>query len=1006
MHQCSDAASGFAVTLQSACAVAPDKRWKWLNRALEAASKGDARASDLFDVISHPRFDLGISGGQARRMLNEIQKQSDIFPGKLRDAVRSAENLGIAKLAATAPPVPIGPNAEATAQDIMDRCVDFVRKNEDHLEEVRSLDERCHHVVLTRASVQEVWGLTWCQEQFAQRRRVLLGIIPGTPAGRWNDEQRAAGGFTLEPGDELVAVGGRWGFEEMATIRDLTEAALTVTRTSTECGIPTTQDSMVHVFLKRKSVQEVWGLTWCQQEFAKRRRVIMGIVPGTPAAAWNEDRRAAGGVALQPGDELVAVGGRTGWDEMAAIRELTGAALSFVRAPRQTKVTQLANNGSPSSDGSEALPPRAKSGEYTTDAGGGWKGLANGKWLFSESEGVYFNVPTGTLYTDDATSPTGFRRVGVDSGTPAEGADLHQGEMAEISACRLLGRMRWFSSAKGFGFLSPWRNDGGADIHTNNPDDDLFVHHTQVLEGLSETGQCDASSTQLAPGAPVTYFLAEQENGKSCAAQVCLVEDLTPLCQVGFSGGPSARRIAKAGLDVKAYGGQSTTGIFTGIAAGRRGVGGAEYIALNMSRDVASCLRGREQTGERGVRASLAAGLRRTQHEYLQYAQKLSDNSASVWLSAETVSCTALVYAPEHDGRPLVVVATVGGGKAVVGRRDGNVSARFAGESRNCPAASKGTAGLKDSKTGQESVDILKVFEHGLKGPAISFPKMSRAVPVGSATVRRGFGVHAWTERDGSSANLEFELESASLDWQDDAVLIIGTEGFWASFVKEEDVVRSALHYIQRSAFTGPDAAEKAADELMELARASRKGRTCPDNAAVSVMRLGWCPLAALDASPLPSTSRSPVPEASEKRKIQDSAQPEGTDDMFAPMGGLAGNSIPACVMDSSGSAGNESDSDELPQNPTRTKKKARKEDTLQEHPNVVRPSLDSSDFATADAPCPVGSNQSSEQYDAEGVCKDVSSDKSANTDETSFVSTAGLDDMFAEFCREVDGIR
>lgn len=683
-----------SVSIQVAAALDPDRRGKWLARALEAMAVGNSRASDVYDVFSHPRFMKGVSGTVARRMLGEVRKKAALFPERLRQAVLSDEILELARVAAQSPGGKVegavhGGSDGAAAEEMLRRCADFVRRNEQRLAEVRDREVRSFEAVLRRDGPEQLWGITWSRVAFGAQRRVLEAVVPDTPAG-----------------------------------------------------------------------------------------------------LWNQAREAEGERPLRPGDELVAVNGRRGWEAMAVIRELLEVSLTFLQAPEASPVA----SGHPLEVVEEGpRPPPCAEGGYVLDAGSGWRGHMGGQWLFNEAEGVYFHVPSGALFIEDATAAGSLSRL---SGTEVLTNDDSNGGPAAGAVPRLLGRVRWFSKAKGFGFIMPWSAEPSVLGAADHSEEDLFVHRSQVLEGLTEHGVSEAPAVPLLPGAPVTYSPAMQEDGQPCAAQVCLEDDVARLCHAGFSCSSSARPVEKAALELKAHGGQAATAVLAGLAAGRRGVGASEFVAQHLARDLAACLRGREQPGERGARVALAAALRQMQHGILQYAQRLSENSANIWLSAETTACVALVFAPESDGRPRALVAVVGGGRGVVGRRDGSVAVRLGGHSgagggadaEVAHAGPVGMASLPDEAKGAE--DIFKVFEKGLKGPAITFPPIHK-MPL--AAEAKGFGAHTWSEKDGGAAGLAFAIHSYALDWQEDALLVLGSDSFWEAFSDDEQVVRLAL---------------------------------------------------------------------------------------------------------------------------------------------------------------------------------------------------------------------
>ncbi|CAE8612462.1 unnamed protein product, partial [Polarella glacialis] len=298
------------VSIQVAAALKSDDRARWMTRALKSMASGSSRPSDLFDVISHSRFSAGVSGGLAQKMLEELHRYLEHFPEKLRQVLLSG-NFPLAEAAAAAragKTTVVDGEAAETADGIMARCVDFVRQNESAIQAVHDLEARTFQVELKRLSQQQVWGITWARPAFEARRRVVQGIVPETPAHRWNVEQEQTGdGRSIHEGDELIAMNGQRSWEAMATIRDLLEARLTFVES---CG--------------------------------------------SDAAPAGPSERSAEGIATD----------------------------------RQQEDADS--------------PPAFRLGDYTLDASGsGWWGHASGQWLFSKSEGVYFQTATGNLFLED-----------------------------------------------------------------------------------------------------------------------------------------------------------------------------------------------------------------------------------------------------------------------------------------------------------------------------------------------------------------------------------------------------------------------------------------------------------------------------------------------------------------------------------------------------------------------------------------------------------------------------
>ncbi|CAL1173546.1 unnamed protein product [Cladocopium goreaui] len=290
---------------------------------------------------------------------------------------------------------------------------------------------------------------------------------------------------------------------------------------------------------------------------------------------------------------------------------------------------------------------------------------------------------------------------------------------------------------------------------------------------------------------------------------------------------------------MKADTGHPLMGCFCGLVCGRQGlVDGAELVAKHLAQDLSQGFVGREQGGIKGAKAAMLAGFQTTQQRFMQYAQRLSANSAKIWLAAETSALTCLVFGPEGpDSQPCLLVGDVGSdGKALVLRRDGSVSQRL-GRCQGQEAAAK-------------TKDALKAFEHGLKGPSISFP------PIPGARLpkeKKGFGAHA------KEAGLMAHLELCQLDWSSDAMLIMGSKGFWDSFDEQQ------LRHFDTSR-------RSCADLAQSLLDASSSRRRTAEDLAVLVMRFPW----AMKATPTVQERRRRNKKA-KKRKVEE------VDDIFAP---------------------------------------------------------------------------------------------------------------------------
>lgn len=188
---------------------------------------------------------------------------------------------------------------------------------------------------------------------------------------------------------------------------------------------------------------------------------------------------------------------------------------------------------------------------------------------------------------------------------------------------------------------------------------------------------------------------------------------------------------------------------------------------------------------------AVQAGFRQTQHGFVQYAQRLSDNSAILWLAAETAACAAVVFGPDGDGMPIALLASTGGGRALVVRRDGTVSGQLGKRPGWELESSSGMGG---------QIDGSKIFEKGLKGPAITFPVIPGYGPgAGPKRPRRGFGIPSRNERDGGAASLELDVETCMLDWREDCLLVLGSEAIWPSWPSDAEIAQCAVQVLRQA---------------------------------------------------------------------------------------------------------------------------------------------------------------------------------------------------------------
>lgn len=116
----------------------PDKRQKWLTKALKQAGEGLVRASDLYDVIASTRFAEDVPYKLGQKMNRAVQQQLDLFSGK-QQRYLSTESLLSTKFGKVGAPeaeledvahegTDEGEAAVSQMEEMMARCRAFVRE--------------------------------------------------------------------------------------------------------------------------------------------------------------------------------------------------------------------------------------------------------------------------------------------------------------------------------------------------------------------------------------------------------------------------------------------------------------------------------------------------------------------------------------------------------------------------------------------------------------------------------------------------------------------------------------------------------------------------------------------------------------------------------------------------------------------------------------------------------------------------------------------------------------
>eukprot|EP00439_Symbiodinium_sp_Y106_P069732 s223_g12.t1 len=99
----------------------------------------------------------------------------------------------------------------------------------------------------------------------------------------------------------------------------------------------------------------------------------------------------------------------------------------------------------PRTNGGPGMPPLFSAGGYT-EASDGWFAHSGGEWLHNKTEMAYFHLPTGQIRVvlDDAELPAADAKAEVEQEAPKD----DKGPLFQ-------GRVRWFNTVKGFGFIEP-----------------------------------------------------------------------------------------------------------------------------------------------------------------------------------------------------------------------------------------------------------------------------------------------------------------------------------------------------------------------------------------------------------------------------------------------------------------------------------------------------------------------------------------------------------------------
>lgn len=529
-----------------------------------------------------------------------------------------------------------------------------------------------------------------------------------------------------------------------------------------------------------------------------------------------------------------------------------------------------------------AGPPLYAAGGYV-DAGGGWHAHSGGEWLYSVEEKTYFHLPSGQLHlaTDDGVAPL------PGSGPAAEAAVAPPEESAEAQVAELRGRVKWFNSKKGFGFIEPMGEEGAKD---------LFVHRNQLrLEG-------DDVFASLEAGSLVGFNVGETDNGRPCAVNVRVLpeEDANDdeeaddadgasssgesieldveeelRCGLHSDKGPGKENcedfaVEKSKLPITVLTDQvqeTATCFFFGVFDGHGGKHCAEYCADHLAKNIMARLRDRTKTAsdEVAMKTALLGGFKQTEHNFIHKAKRSSDMSGST-------ACTMVVFGPDEQMRLRLFMANLGDSRAVLGKLGGKAVRLTEDHKPN----------LKEEKRRVDAAGGSVAEVAGIWRVILPAERRLPGTTVGLA-VSRAFGDKEFKSYKGADiVGAEPEVTVHEVDWDADEFVILASDGIWDVLSDREAVriVQQSLRQKQEDeeeeeadAEAAPEAEgtaqpkkrsmeEKAAEVLVKKAR--EKGSK--DDATAMVVKFGWLKIPEDEAAAAPEPAED---EDEEGRKLR-----------------------------------------------------------------------------------------------------------------------------------------
>lgn len=446
---------------------------------------------------------------------------------------------------------------------------------------------------------------------------------------------------------------------------------------------------------------------------------------------------------------------------------------------------------------------------------------------------------------------------------------------------RFEGRVRWFSKDKGYGKIAPVVPKG---VFQSEAPENVFFHKNDLEGGVD-----GESYAALADGVLVTYELVKKapgydslgfmrfddkrvklgmsehgaEESKLVAGNVkvegrakisltspveiaaattaeeqrlrrLLMRELRTSAHQEIGRGKATmddRFVVREGIEVESLGivGKTVACAFYGVFDGHAGGSCSEFVSLQLDRSFFECLRDqrkREVLTELAFRSALLAAFRITQHNFMQYTNKLDGGARKAWVNSGSTACIATVFGPDDDGKLRLHIANCGDSRAVIGKKDGRAARLSTDHTPELPAERKRVEqqGGAIAQIGGVSRVVLRVrgqIERGL-------------------SVTRSFG-DADFKTPGDVVSAVPEVSTFVVDEQQDLFLILATDGIFASLTDGEAV--RIVTFALRDAAADADAGNPTIEAARRLVAVAHERNASDDKTALVVL-LGDLPAA------------------------------------------------------------------------------------------------------------------------------------------------------------------